>query len=58
MPERAFDEDAFLEDVQRIHEKKGGVVVVASEGLKTKDGTPIVGNAYFLQWAGQHIMEM
>ena len=42
VPERAFDEDAFLEDVQRIHEKKGGVVVVASEGLKTKDGTPIV----------------
>lgn len=36
VPERAFDEDAFLEDVQRIHEKKGGVVVVASEGLKTK----------------------
>lgn len=42
VPERPFDEDAFLEDVQRLHEKKGGVVVVASEGLKTKDGTPIV----------------
>lgn len=42
MPERPFIEREFLEDVLRVHEKKGGVVVVASEGLKGPDGTPIV----------------
>ena len=42
LPERAFDEAQFLKDVQRIHEEKGGVVVVASEGLHYADGTPIV----------------
>ena len=42
LPERPFDEDAFLEDVQTLHQKQGGVVVVASEGLKNKQGEPIV----------------
>lgn len=42
LPERAFNEEEFLEDVKRLHEEKGGVVVVASEGLKGKDGEPIV----------------
>ena len=42
VPERPFDEEAFLRDVKRLHEEKGGVVVVASEGLKNKDGEPIV----------------
>lgn len=42
LPERPFNEEEFLEDVKRIHEEKGGVVVVVSEGLKNKDGEPIV----------------
>lgn len=42
VPERAFNEQEFLEDVLRIHNEKGGVVVVASEGLKRADKTPIV----------------
>ena len=31
-----------MEDVKRLHEEKGGVVVVASEGLKNEKGEPIV----------------
>lgn len=42
LPERPFSEEEFLEDVKRLHEEKGGVVVVVSEGLKNKDGEPIV----------------
>lgn len=41
-PETAFDEEAFLARVQELYTQKGGVVVVASEGLRYKDGTPIV----------------
>ena len=42
LPERPFNEEEFLEDVKRLYEEKGGVVVVASEGLKNGDGEPIV----------------
>lgn len=42
LPERPFDEEAFLKEVERLHREKGGVVVVVSEGLKKADGTPIV----------------
>ncbi|WP_432626524.1 diphosphate--fructose-6-phosphate 1-phosphotransferase [Brotaphodocola sp.] len=42
LPERPFREEEFLEDVRRLHEKLGGVVVVASEGLKKENGEPIV----------------
>jgi 6-phosphofructokinase 1 len=42
VPERPFHEEEFLEDVARIHKEKGGVVVVASEGLKNEKGEPIV----------------
>lgn len=41
-PERPFSQEEFLEDVKRLYDKMGGVVVVASEGLKGKDGNPIV----------------
>lgn len=41
-PEHPFSEEAFLSDVERLHKAQGGVVVVASEGLKKTDGTPIV----------------
>ncbi|MEG0214725.1 MAG: diphosphate--fructose-6-phosphate 1-phosphotransferase [Hungatella sp.] len=42
LPERPFHEEEFLEDVQKLYEEKGGVVVVASEGLKNEAGEPIV----------------
>jgi 6-phosphofructokinase 1 len=43
LPERAFDEDKFLADIERLwKEKHGGILVVASEGLRDKSGEPIV----------------
>jgi len=42
LPERAFDEEAYLRDVKKLIEEKGHGVVVASEGLHYADGTPIV----------------
>ena len=42
LPERPFVEEEFLADVKALVEKKGGVVVVASEGLTGPDGQPIV----------------
>ena len=41
LPEKIFDEEMFLYDVEKISRGKGGVVVVASEGLKKADGQPI-----------------
>ena len=42
LPERPFIEEEFLADVKALVDKKGGVVVVASEGLTGPDGQPIV----------------
>lgn len=42
LPEVAFHEEQFLQDVKKLHEEHGGVVVVVSEGLKKPDGEPIV----------------
>lgn len=42
LPERPFDEEEFLEDVREVYDRLGYAVVVASEGLKNKDGEPIV----------------
>lgn len=42
LPERPFDEEEFLQDVKELYDKLGGVVVVVSEGLKDKEGKPIV----------------
>lgn len=42
LPERPFDEEAFLRDVKALIEKKRGVVVVASEGLVDRMGKSIV----------------
>lgn len=41
LPERDFDERAFLDDAQRLIDEKGCGVVVVSEGLHTADGTPV-----------------
>ena len=42
LPERPFDEDKYIEDIKKLLEKKSGIVVVASEGLKDANGEPIV----------------
>lgn len=42
LPERAFNEEEFLEDVKQLHKEKGGVVVVVSEGLRNEAGEPVV----------------
>ena len=42
LPERAFDEVKFIEDIKKLLEKKSGILVVASEGLTDKEGKPIV----------------
>ena len=42
LPERAFDEDKFIDDIEKQLKKKSGIVVVASEGLKNAAGEPIV----------------
>ena len=42
LPERPFEEARFLADVQRLRQKKSGIVVVASEGLRNAEGNPIV----------------
>lgn len=41
-PEVPFEEDRFLEIVEDLYRRIGGVVVVASEGLKDIKGNPIV----------------
>lgn len=46
LPERPFSEEAFLEDVRALIERKRGVVVVCSEGLTGPDGQPIVEPVY------------
>lgn len=64
LPERPFNEEEFLEDVKRLHEEKGGVVVVASEGLKREDGKPIVdpiftmGRAVYYGDVGTHLANL
>ena len=61
LPERPFDEEKFLDDVKKLLEKKSGIVVVASEGLRDKDGKPIVepifqvGRATYFGDVSQHL---
>lgn len=42
LPERDFDEDKFIADIEELLKKKKGIVVVASEGLHDAEGKPIV----------------
>ena len=64
VPERPFDEDAFLSDVQELLKEKSGIVVVASEGLRYVDGTPIVepifktGRATYFGDVGTHLAQV
>lgn len=46
LPEVAFDEEKFLQKVQAVHEKKGGVVVVVSEYLHKADGSAVAPPLY------------
>ena len=64
LPERPFDEDKFLDDVKKLLEKKSGIVVVVSEGLRDKDGKPIVepvfqvGRATYFGDVSQHLANL
>ncbi len=42
VPELPFDEERFLDEAKALYGRLGGVVVVASEGLRGEDGKPIV----------------
>lgn len=46
LPERAFDEKAFLNDVKDIYDQKGYAVVVVSEGLVNEQGESIIPPIY------------
>ncbi len=41
LPERPTSIEEILSDVQRIHRDKGYVVIVMSENVRTRDGTPL-----------------
>jgi 6-phosphofructokinase 1 len=41
-PELPFSEEEFLDSARTLYDRLGGVLVVASEGLKDAAGTPIV----------------
>jgi len=64
LPEIAFNEEKFLEEVKSLYDKYGYAVVVASEGLKNADGTPIVapifqsGRSTYFGDVGAHLAEL
>jgi len=42
LPERAFDTDRFLADVDRVFSKHGCCTIAVSEGIGDKDGNPVI----------------
>lgn len=42
MPERAFDIDKFVKDVEEVHTRLGRCVIAVSEGIVDKEGQPIL----------------
>jgi ATP-dependent phosphofructokinase / diphosphate-dependent phosphofructokinase len=42
MPERPFDPDAFVRDVQVCYDNYGRCIIAVSEGVCDKNGTPVV----------------
>lgn len=42
VPERAFDTDRFLADVDRVYSKYGECNIAVSEGISDADGTPMI----------------
>ena len=61
LPERPFDQEVFLKEVEALYKKYGGVVVAASEGLKDLKGQHIVppiftsGRATYYGDVGTHL---
>ncbi len=64
LPEIAFDEERFLEEVFMLYKKHSCAVIVASEGLKKADGSPIVdpimkiGRSVYFGDVGAHLAEV
>ena len=64
LPERDFDQEAFLRDVKKLIEATGHGVVVASEGLHYAGGTPsvepicTVGRATYFGDVGSHLANL
>ena len=64
LPERDFDERAFLDDAQRLIDEKGSGVVVVSEGLHTAGGSPVapplmtVGRATYFGDVSAHLAKL
>jgi len=42
VPERHFDEQAFLSDVDRVYKKHGRCIIAVSEGISDAKGMPII----------------
>jgi len=42
LPERAFDSDKFVADVQKVYDKHGRCIIAVSEGISDKSGAPII----------------
>jgi len=42
VPERAFDPEKFVTDVQNVYDKHGRCIIAVSEGVGDKSGTPII----------------
>jgi 6-phosphofructokinase 1 len=42
LPERPFEMDKYLKDVKAVYDKYGRCVIAVSEGIKDKDGVPII----------------
>ncbi|ERI89995.1 Phosphofructokinase [Clostridiales bacterium oral taxon 876 str. F0540] len=42
LPERPFDMEKYLRDVKKVYDKYGRCVIAVSEGIKDKNGVPII----------------
>lgn len=42
LPERAFDQEKFLNDVKRVYDRIGRCIVAVSEGIADENGVPLV----------------
>lgn len=50
LPERAFDQDAFLKDVKSVHDRLGRCVIAVSEGIHDGSGKPFVTHARLAEY--------
>jgi len=41
LPEQAFDEEQFLQEIKAVYERYGFAAAVVGEGIHTADGTPV-----------------